>query len=62
MEKELQSKFSTRQYMLSKDYEVYYYNEQDATQVASHSHDYYEFYFFVEGDVSIVIEDVTYLL
>lgn len=62
MEKELQSKFSTRQYMLSKDYEIYYYNEQDAAQVASHSHDYYEFYFFLEGDVSIVIEDVTYPL
>lgn len=62
MEKELQSKFSTRQYMLSKDYEVFYYNEQDATPVTSHSHDYYEFYFFLEGNVSIVIEDVAYPL
>lgn len=62
MEKELQSKFSTRQHMLSKDYEIYYYNEQDTTQVASHSHDYYEFYFFLEGEVSIVIEGVAYPL
>lgn len=62
MEKELQSKFSTRQYMLSKDYEVFYYNEQDAIPVTSHSHDYYEFYFFLEGNVSIVIEDVAYPL
>ncbi len=62
MEKELQSKFSARQYMLSKDYEIYYYSEKAASQVASHSHDYYEFYFFLEGDVSIVIENVAYSL
>lgn len=62
MEKELQSKFSTRQYMLSKDYEIYYYNEHDTSRVESHTHDYYEFYFFLEGDMSIVIEDVSYPL
>lgn len=62
MEKELQSKFSTRQHMLSKDYEIYYYNEHDTSRVESHTHDYYEFYFFLEGDMSIVIEDVPYPL
>lgn len=27
-----------------------------------HSHDYYEFYFFLEGDISIQIEDCQYLV
>ena len=62
MEKELQSKFSTRQHMVSADYEIYYYNEHDTSRVEKHTHDYYEFYFFLEGDVSIVIEDVAYPL
>ena len=56
MKKKLQTKFSTRQYMLSKDFEIYYYNEQNSSQVESHTHSYYEFYFFLEGDVSIQIE------
>lgn len=63
MAKDLQSKFCTRQHMLSKNYEIYYYNEQNpVSKVASHTHDYYEFYFFLEGDVSIVIEERAYAL
>ena len=46
MKKNLQSAFSTRQYMLSKDFEIYYYNDTRLKPVKSHSHDYYEFYFF----------------
>lgn len=56
MAKNLQTKFSTRQYMLSRDFEIYYYNEPASEKVSIHSHDYYEFYFFLEGDVSIWIE------
>ena len=55
MAKNLQTKFSTRQYMLSRDFEIYYYNEPASEKVSIHSHDYYEFYFFLEGDVSIWI-------
>lgn len=55
MTKNLQTKFSTRQYMLSRDFEVFYYNEPVSSRVQVHSHDYYEFYFFLEGDVSILI-------
>lgn len=54
MAKNLQTQFSTRQYMLSRDFEIYYYNEPASSKV--HSHDYYEFYFFLEGKVSISIE------
>ena len=60
MAKNLQTKFSTRQYMLSRDFEIYYYNEPASEKVSIHSHDYYEFYFFLEGDVSIWIEGEQY--
>ena len=51
MAKNLQTKFSTRQYMLSRDFEIYYYNEPASEKVSIHSHDYYEFYFFlIEGE------------
>lgn len=55
MRKSLQSKFNPRQYMLSKDFEVYYYNDNQFSSVSDHTHDYYEFYFFLEGNVSMYI-------
>lgn len=55
MKKNLQSAFHTRQYMVSKDFEIYYYNDRNLPKIALHSHNYYEFYLFVEGDVSIQI-------
>lgn len=54
---ELITPFSTRQYMFSKDYEIYYYSDKPGQAVSGHSHDYYEFYFFLEGNVNIVIEN-----
>lgn len=53
MKKKLQTAFSTRQYMLSRDFELYYYNDRNLKKVDLHTHSYYEFYFFLEGDVSI---------
>ena len=55
MRKNLYTKFSTRQYMLSRDFEIYYYGDPYDKKVESHSHRYYEFYFFLEGDVSMEI-------
>lgn len=60
MKKKLQTQFSARQYMLSKDFEIYYYSDTSLTKVAAHTHDYYEFYFFLEGDMSIQIEKHLY--
>lgn len=62
MKDKLQTQFSTRQYMLSKDFEIYYYNDTSLTGVDSHTHNYYEFYFFIEGDVSVEIGDKIYPL
>lgn len=60
MRKNLQTEFSARQYMLSRDFEVFYYSEARPRQVADHTHDYYEFYIFLEGDVSIEIDGRAY--
>lgn len=62
MRKNLYTKFSTRQYMLSRDFEIYYYGDPYNKKVESHSHRYYEFYFFLEGDVSMEIYEDRYPL
>lgn len=60
MKSQLQSPFNTRQYMVSRDFEIYYYNDQNLSKVDLHTHDYYEFYFFLEGDISIQIGKETF--
>ncbi|MBU3874514.1 AraC family transcriptional regulator [Faecalicatena sp. AGMB00832] len=63
MKKNLQTKFSTRQYMLSQDFEIYYYNDRNLPpHVEMHAHNYYEFYFFLEGNVKIQIQEKQYPL
>lgn len=66
MKKNLQSTFSTRQNMLSKDFEIYYYNDTYQNShyynVNTHTHNYYEFYFFLEGNVLMHIENDDYPL
>ena len=57
MKKSYRSAFNTRQYMLSKDFEIYFYSDLNFSGVKKHSHDYYEFYFFLEGQISMFIEN-----
>jgi len=57
MKRHLQTAFSTHQYMRSEDFEVYYYHSSDSSKTELHEHDFYEFYFFLEGDCSIRVED-----
>ena len=47
MKKNLQTAFITRQHMLSRDFELYYYNDHNLSKVDLPSHNYYEFYFFI---------------
>ena len=56
MKKNLKSEFSTRQYMLSRDFEIYYYSDKKIPAVAAHTHDYYEFYFFIDGHIVMHID------
>ena len=62
MAKRRSSQFNTRQYMLSEAYEVFYYSDTHFRSVGSHSHDYYELYFFEEGAVTMVIGGKPYAL
>ncbi len=60
MRKRLQTAFQSRQYMLSKDFEIYYYEDRALSKVDLHTHNYYEFYFFLEGDVHIQVGGKLY--
>ena len=62
MAKRQSSQFNTRQYMLSENFEVFYYSDTHFRSVGSHSHDYYELYFFEEGAVTMVIDEKPYPL
>lgn len=66
MKKNLQTTFSTRQNMLSQDFEIYYYNDTFQNShyynVNSHVHNYYEFYFFLVGNVTMNIEGALHAL
>lgn len=46
--------------MFSKDFEIYYYSDKPLHAVARHTHDYYEFYFFLEGSVRLHVENIAY--
>ena len=56
MKKRLRSDFNRRQYMLSQDYEIYYYEDLHHMNVDPHVHTYYEFYVYLDGDVDFEIE------
>lgn len=62
MKKKFQTAFTYRQYMLAKDFELYYYNDSPFAGVAPHKHDYYEFYLFLEGDITLYIGDYSFQL
>lgn len=62
MKQELRTTFNTRQYMLSKDFEIFYYNDTNIKNVSNHTHSYYEFYFLIGGSVSINIDGKDYPL
>ena len=60
--KQRSTAFNPRQYMLSRDFEIYYYSDLHFQSVGSHAHDYYEFYFFVEGAVTMELAGRRYPL
>lgn len=62
VKKELITGFTSRQYMQGGDFEIFYYNDSTPAHVSSHRHDYYEFYFFLEGDVDYELSSQTHHL
>ena len=55
MKNKLRSSFNSRQYMLSSDFEVFYYSDKDFKTLSPHAHDYYECYLFLQGNVTMEI-------
>lgn len=48
--------------MLSDNFEIYYYNDTSTMSVKNHTHNYYEFYFFIQGNMTMYIEDKAFNL
>ncbi|MGN0335708.1 MAG: helix-turn-helix domain-containing protein [Lachnospiraceae bacterium] len=62
MKQNLQSSFSGRQHMHTGDFEIFYYEDLHFSGVSSHFHNYYEFYFFLEGKISMYIDGIPHSL
>ena len=56
MKKKLQTVFHPSLNMSSPDCELHYYEDIDLKQVDFHTHNYYEFCFFLEGDIEMQME------
>lgn len=50
------------QLMRDKRYEITHYRDTYLKKVSLHSHDFYELYFFISGDASYIIDNLTYQL
>lgn len=63
MKKNLTTSYDDRQYMVSEDFELYYYHDtREVKRTGLHTHPYYEFYFFLEGNVEAQIQKEHYIL
>ena len=63
MRKNLTTDYDDRQYMLSEDFELYYYHDtKPGVRTGLHSHPYYEFYFFLEGHAEAQVGKERYAL
>ncbi len=60
--KELSTTFDTRQYMETPDFEIFYYRDVNLKPVRFHQHEYYELFFFLEGDVDYRVANSVHSL
>ncbi len=58
--KRVEQKFTTRQYMISNDFEFFHYRDEAPVEVEYHNHIFYEVFFFLSGDVTYIIEGKSY--
>ena len=54
------SSFVRRQDMLGDDFEIFYYDNADSYGISAHSHDFYELYCLLSGDVDILVDGRRY--
>ena len=62
MKKKIRSDFEKRQYMISEDFEIFYYSDIRFRNIQPHSHDYYEFYFPLSEQTDMEIMGKRYPL
>ena len=62
MARKRSSDFNVRQYMVERDFEIYYYSDVHFRSVGHHSHNYYEFYFFESGAVTMETAEKSFAL
>lgn len=62
MARHYQAQFDNSREMQSSDFEIYYYEDKILDNVSMHRHDYYEIYFFLEGNLSYQIGKNVYPL
>lgn len=55
-------RFNTRQHMQRNTYEIFRYKDPYMKEVALHLHDFYEIYFFLDGNVQYNVESRSYQL
>ena len=58
----LKQTFTTRQYMVTPDFEYFHYADEPTMEVEYHNHDFYEIYIYLSGRVSYIIEGKSYKL
>lgn len=54
--------FTYRQNIEATDFELFHYQDSEPREVEMHTHDFYEIYLFLSGNVSYIIEGKTYNL
>lgn len=54
--------FTMRQNMKNPDFECFYYKNYPSIKIPFHQHDFYEVFFFLDGNVSYIIEGKIYQL
>ena len=54
--------FTSRQYMITPNFEYFHYIDRHITEIDYHNHDFYEIYFFISGNVTYMIEGKSYKL
>ena len=62
MKKSYLTPFNQRQFMVKDNFELFYYEDINTSNVKKHTHNYYEFYFFVDGNISMYIKEKAHQL
>lgn len=54
--------FTTRQYMITPNFEYFHYADKSTMEIEYHNHDFFEVYFFISGNVTYIVEGKAYRL